>query len=317
MRKQVVFIMGTAHCGSTLLTMVLGSHSDCLALGEVSNYPDAYRRDRPICSVCAGDCTFWNHHFSEQDARRLCHGFAERRLHKHIPLKLEKAVRGFFKSDQVFNPYSLIASQVEETTLIDSTKTVYWLEKKLAAREFQDKLLEPYLIHLIRDGRAVMGSYSRRKEYQGLSAADFGKQFGTLWQNRLNNEHKFYDSFSGNKIRLRYEEFATEPAQTAATLCKWLGLDFQPDMLNYWKHQHHVISGNSGTRASVQKHQTQSIEGQPDKATAGEKQESTKSQINKEPEIKLHTRWQKTLSPEQIDAFYRTTNNMNKAYEWQ
>ena len=317
MRKKVVFIMGTAHCGSTLLTMVLGSHSDCLALGEVSNYPDAYRKGKPICSVCVGDCAFWDHHFSEQDAQLLCHGFAERRLHTHIPLKLEKAVRGFFKNDQAFNPYSLIASKVQETTLIDSTKTVYWLEKKLAAREFKDKLLEPYLIHLIRDGRAVMGSYSRRKEYQGLSAEAFGTQFGTLWQTRLNNEHRFYDGFSGHKIRLRYEEFATQPEQTATTLCKWLGLPFQPDMLNYWKHQHHTISGNSGTRASVQKYQKQNTQSQLDKVEAKEKAKASKSQVNKAPEIKLNIRWDKTLSQDQIAAFYKATNNMNRVYEWQ
>ena len=35
MENQIVFIMGPGHCGSTLLDLILGSHSDCFSLGEV------------------------------------------------------------------------------------------------------------------------------------------------------------------------------------------------------------------------------------------------------------------------------------------
>ncbi|MEO0768093.1 MAG: sulfotransferase [Cyanobacteria bacterium J06649_4] len=329
MRKKVIFIMGTAHCGSTLLTMVLGSHTECLALGEVSNFPEAYRKGKPICAVCQGECSFWNHRFSPAESQLLVDGFSEQRLHKHIPLKLEKKVRGLLKMDQVFNPYSLIASKVDETVLIDSTKTVYWLTKKLAAREFTDHLLEPYLIHLIRDGRAVMGSYSRRKQYQGLSAQDFGEQFGTLWKTRLNNENNFFDRYQGNKRQLRYEEFATQPEKIATDLCDWLGIPFEVDMLNYWKHQHHTISGNGGTRASVKKYQEKNS---TEKSSLEQKAYKNAEQNNaptaaaiagkhtapaKDFGIRLNVKWPKTLSSEQLEAFYRTTNNMNKAYEWE
>lgn len=296
-KKKVVFIMGTAHCGSTLLTLVLGGHCQCLSLGEISNLPDFYRRNKPICSVCQGECSLWNHQFSDQDLQLLSHGFAERRLHSFMPLKIEKQVRRFLKADQVFNPYSLIASRIKEQILIDSTKTVWWLQKKLAAREF-DEGLSPYLIHLIRDGRAVMSSYSRRKQYQGLTPQQFGEQFGKLWKDRVTNENNFFDSFSGEKIRLRYEEFATQPEATAQFLCSWLDIDFQHDMLSYWKHEHHTISGNSGTRASVQKYQND-------------------AQSTRDLGIKLNQKWQKILSVEQIAAFYKATDSMNKAYEWQ
>ncbi len=299
-KKKVVFIMGTAHCGSTLLTLVLGGHCQCLSLGEISNLPDFYRRNKPICSVCQGECSLWNHRFSDQDLQLLSHGFAERRLHSFMPLKIEKQVRRFLKADQVFNPYSLIASRIKEQILIDSTKTVWWLQKKLAAREF-DEGLSPYLIHLIRDGRAVMSSYSRRKQYQGLTPQQFGEQFGKLWKDRVTNENNFFDSFSGEKIRLRYEEFATQPEATAQFLCSWLDIDFQPDMLSYWKHEHHTISGNSGTRASVQNYQNGAQSNQGASQDFG---------------IKLNQKWQKILSVEQIAAFYQATDSLNSTYEW-
>lgn len=308
MNKKVVFIMGTAHCGSTLLTLILGSHSDCFALGEVSNMPDAYRLKKPICSVCQGDCSFWDHGFSDQERSLLVQGFSERRLHRYIPLKLEKAARGFFKRDQMFNPYALIAAKTKESILIDSTKTVYWLKKKLAAREFQENLIDAHLIHLIRDGRAVMNSHLRRKRDQGITV----QQFGEMWAKRINNENDFFDNFSlGKKLQLRYEKFATEPEDTLKMLCQWLDLDFQPEMVNYWEHEHHTISGNAGTHALIRKYQSSDQTSEPAQPNA-----ESERIAGKEFRIQLDQRWRSKLSSEQIAEFYKVTHDLNKAYEW-
>ena len=313
MKKKVLFIMGTAHCGSTLLTLVLGGHSQCRAVGEISNLPDLYRRGKPICTTCGGHCDFWDECFSAADYRLLCGGLAEQRLHKQIPLKVEKTVRGILKVDQIFNPYTLIGSRIEEQVIVDSTKTVYWLEKKLAAREFQQGLLQPYVLHLIRDGRAVMASYGRRKEYQGLSATEFGQRFGKLWQARINNEQRLFDDFSNQSLgqfdtapkRLRYEEFATEPERNAQLLCDWLEIPFERSMLDYRNHESHIISGNRGTRASAKTDQ-----GQPKAAVAAsEKAEKSFG-------IQLKQKWRTILSDEQVAAFYQATDGQNEAYEW-
>lgn len=153
-----------------------------------------------------------------------------------------------------------------------------------------------------------MNSYARRKHYQGLSADQLGQQFGELWMNRINNEHRFFDDFTGKKLRLRYEEFATYTESTLKNLCAWLNLDFQPDMVNYWKHEHHTISGNSGTHALISKHQA-SI---PEQSAAVQ----TNPQAKKEFSIRLDKQWKTKLSPEQIAAFYSSTGNLNEAYEW-
>jgi len=66
--KQVVFVMGAGHCGSTLLDLILGSHSECFSLGELFSLPrffdpksDNYKH---ICSVCDSDCQIWHDQFS-------------------------------------------------------------------------------------------------------------------------------------------------------------------------------------------------------------------------------------------------------------
>ncbi|MEL6940044.1 MAG: sulfotransferase [Cyanobacteria bacterium J06598_1] len=326
MKKKVLFIMGTAHCGSTLLTLILGGHPSCMSIGELSTLPDLYRRGKPVCSVCQGKCSFWDDRFTAKDYQLLCGGLSEQRLHKHIPLRLEKAVRGVLKNDQVFNPYSLIASKLDEAVIVDSTKTVYWLEKKLAAREFQQGLVEPYLLHLIRDGRAVMASYSRRKVYHGLSAEEFGQQFGTMWQKRVNNEYRFFDSFANtlgkrypsHQQRLRYETLATEPEETTRSLCDWLGIPFERNMLDYRNHENHVIAGNDRTRASVAKHKS-TVQAQTQTQAQAQAVEAANAKPKPIQEfgIKLNQRWKTILSPEQIAAFYQATDDMNKAYEWE
>lgn len=299
--------MGTAHCGSTLLTLILGSHSDCLALGEISNLPRFYRKNKPICSICQGDCHFWNHNFSSQERQLLSQGFSDQRIHPSIPLKLEKTVRGLLGNDRVFNPYSLIFSKVNKNVLIDSTKTVYWLKKKLVAKEFKENLIEAYLIHLIRDGRAVMSSYLTRNQDMTV------KQFSELWVKRINDENNFFNhSFSGKKIELRYEEFATKTAETIKNLCEWLDLDFQPEMINYWQHEHHIISGNTGTRSLIDKYQSR----QQIKKSVKTQDQQKSYQEERDFHIELDCRWKTRLSSQQIAEFSQITGDLNKSYEW-
>ena len=239
------------------------------------------------------------------------------------------------KNDQVFNPYSLIAARSEEQVIVDSTKTVYWLEKKLAAREFRQGMVEPYLLHLIRDGRAVMASYSRRKVYHGMSAQEFGQSFGEMWQARLNNEYRFYDKFAkrfggqypDHQRRFRYETFATQPEETAKSLCNWLGIPYERDMLDYRNNKTHVISGNDRTRASVKKYrgekaQTTQVQAAQSQTAQTQKGAETTITATAKPKtiqefgIKLNQQWKTILSKEQIAAFYQATDRMNERYEW-
>ena len=61
-QKQVVFIMGTGHCGSTLLELILGSHPQIMALGEVSQLKLHFRTPstEDICRICQEPCPYWS-----------------------------------------------------------------------------------------------------------------------------------------------------------------------------------------------------------------------------------------------------------------
>lgn len=71
-------------------------------------------------------------------------------------------------------------------------------------------------------------------------------------------------------------------------------------MLDYWQHEHYMISGNKGTKSLIKKYQTESID-------------SYKSQ---DISIKLDLSWQTELTENALKNFDRISGNRNKVYEW-
>jgi hypothetical protein len=63
-KTKVVFIMGPGHCGSTLLDLILGSHSSGFSMAEfhvITRFiDDRTLNPESICSVCEGPCQYWN-----------------------------------------------------------------------------------------------------------------------------------------------------------------------------------------------------------------------------------------------------------------
>ncbi len=51
MHKKVIFIMSSVHYGSSLLSLILGSHPECFSAGELVGLPNRYRQQKPIDCV--------------------------------------------------------------------------------------------------------------------------------------------------------------------------------------------------------------------------------------------------------------------------
>lgn len=62
--RQLVYITGSGHSGSTLLDRLLGSHPDIAALGEVHRFSlGLHRSEKPFrcdCGETISDCAFWS-----------------------------------------------------------------------------------------------------------------------------------------------------------------------------------------------------------------------------------------------------------------
>jgi hypothetical protein len=208
---------GAGHSGSTLLGMILGSHSRAFYMGEGGKaryLGDASKPMRKrVCKICGEDCPVWS-------------GFAwdgESPLHARV------------------------AEHAGRPVIVDSTKDEAWIEARAA--ETLQLGGRAVLILLGRDGRAVVNSRIRKYPDRDPEAQIRD------WVDKMARSEALFDRFDGPKIRVRYEELATSTQDVARAICALAGLDFDPQMLRYSRGDHHVLGGNSGTQFIVAREQ--------------------------------------------------------------
>jgi hypothetical protein len=221
--QKVVFICGAPHSGSTLLGLILGSHSRCFYAGEANKVKflssDMENPDR-YCKVCGPSCDVWG-------------GL-------------------IYKGD--LNIYPLLSKKTGKSIVIDSTKKLEWIKTQL--NKLANTPSETYLIYLLRDGRAVINS--RLRKYKATHPEEIIED----WIRHMKKTNSFYQGFNGPKIQLHYEELATEPDKAIRFVCQFLGIIYEDEMLRYYDHEHHPLGGNTGTQSLIIKAQEENIKKQ-------------------------------------------------------
>lgn len=300
---KIVFILGIGRSGSTMLDLMLGSHSQGFSLGEISKLPEIYQRTPTPAAFCPTG-TFWPDHFSEADARQLALGLSGHRLHRSIPLKVERWLRELVKQDAVLNPYTLLLQRIQREVLIDSSKYPDWVARRLDAREFKQGSLQAYVIHAVRDGRAVLNSYLRA--YPQLSAETVSQR----WLANLEKCERLYAELPPHRrMRVRYEVLATDTANTVQQVCQFLEIPFEPDMLEYWKHDHQYIAGSRSARALIARYRNQPV---PSNTQEVHGDYYAKMDLT----IKLDQRWRQELDSDKLEQFHTIVGDRNQPFAW-
>lgn len=209
--QTVCFIGGAGHSGSTLLGLILGSHSACFYGGEIKKVVSASEESRAVkrlCRLCGEACPIW----------QGLGGSAE-------------------------DIYDRLAQRSGASTIIDSAKNVEWIAAQ-SARVAQ-RGQRPVLLFLQRDGRAVINSRLRKYPDQPLEALIRD------WMEQIERTEALYEAFEGPKAKVRYEALASEPEEVVRGLCQLLGLPYEAAMLDYYTVEHHPIAANTGTQSLV------------------------------------------------------------------
>ena len=303
MQKKVVCLMGTGHCGSTLLDLIIGSHSDVFSLGE---FHAIYRtmqnlqgHSPRICVVCQGECEFWN----KQASLPVLNIYYSRKT------KLN-ALAGKL-ARYVYNPYHFIFKWSQKPVVVDSSKNPWWFRSQFTPA-YARKDIEQYLIYVCRDGRAVVNSYLRKYPEKGVVAIT------ESWKKQVLSMNRFYDQFPDDKkMKVYYEALALNPEQTIRSVCDCIGVEYEPQMLRYWEHEHHHIFGNAGTNRMIVKFREQQA------ATA----ETNSEWMKKHGEffdnqyyesqglaIKLDERWKTEFTPENLEVFESIAGKLNESF---
>jgi hypothetical protein len=265
-----VFICSAGHSGSTLLTLLLGSHSNATALGEITQMPKNLALNTPCsCGTPVRDCTLWADvvgRLSQQErfARvrenpyDLDLGFFEagtvidvarqtplRKLYRRLvfaaaythwrtgllPSVVTAPIRAGARNKHEL--YRTVASVAAKPLLIDSSK--HYLEAVSLYRADPDRTK---ILLLVRDGRAVL--------YSGLKRGKPRRVALDSWLKTYSRALPLLESQipASDILRVRYEELAAEPARVLRRICEFIGIDYDVQMLDFRSRVHHVLAGN-------------------------------------------------------------------------
>ena len=262
MPTTIVSIVGEGHSGSTLLDLILGSHSRMVSVGEVHSL-DRYRRGYGDCTCGAAiaSCPFWRPTLARYDAHvaSMPGGDPEtsmqgvaisgtvRRLRyrlqilttMHLPVHRLRPLLAAVSPDMVARArralllFDAIAEQAAASVVVDSSKSVNRFRLLHALEPEANRA-----IFLTRDGRAYVAGNIRRHQLGP-------RQSSRDWRaTNLYTRRMLRRAPAESHIHVRYEELCRDPAGTIARVCDFIGLEFEPAMLDFRNRVTHNIGGN-------------------------------------------------------------------------
>jgi len=229
---NVIYIVSSSHSGSTLLDLMLGSHSAIHSGGEFFRLPQTLNIDQAILPRCScGEkvihCAFW----------------------KEVTEEAKINFNTIFSSSDFFSLYYQIIPAIlkvsGKTHFVDSSKHIHLLKKYLSTNDYHVSI-----IHLIRDPRAVAFSF-KRKRMKLLAKKDNISQVKVLnyyqgLRRILRGNLRYIIELSHQDLfhTIKYEDLVTASQQTLANFLKRIDLPFEDTMLNYHDYTHHIVEGN-------------------------------------------------------------------------
>jgi len=305
----ICFICSAARSGSTLLDMLIGGHSEAASLGEVSFLGKAIALgEKCSCGEKVGSCPNWGKFLAAVNAqmginllenpyglwlwdtkagvkidtkqqtviysmarkcRTLCcdlHFFfgLSRYGLSLLPPSLKKGLNNSLYL------YETLGNLWGKRVLVDSSKNVH---KALAVMERQP--VKTKIIYLTRDGRGVYYSrrssgFSRKESVSGWMR--YNKRATILLKKRLSPE---------NLLVHKYEDIAVETKKSMRKVCDFLGIEFEPGMLELTGENRHLVNGND-------------------------------TRLKKKQAIKLDERWKVNLDKDELSYFLQKAGSVNR-----
>ena len=206
------FIVGSARSGTTLLRLILNAHP------AVAVPPES----RFITELWRGE--------EEVEVDPLLDRLAAHRLFRVWEVPVEDVRREL--GSRARAPYRDVVESAHRAWARSKGKSV-WGDK--TPRYIEDLPLlarlwpEAKFVHQIRDGRNVALSYA----HVPFGPKTLGKA-AALWAERVATGLRDGRGLGPDRyLELRYEEFVADPESHTKTLCDFLGIEFDPGMLDY------------------------------------------------------------------------------------
>ena len=257
-KVTVLYIVSSPHSGSTLLGAALASHPNVTFAGELFEIPyPAWDPGRPCsCGEPAGACPYWNairadfeRTASVSDLLDGENRYDPWRAILRVGLARRTPSRAF--RAHVVRLRSLtraIASASGRSVVIDSSKQA---GRGLAYEAARSDELDVRFLHLVRDGRGVVGSRKSREvrvSATGTFDPNAVLRYSILWVAANLAFLLLFPIQGGRYLRVRYEDFTRDPEGVLTRICRFVELDPAPLIAHYRAQGEfpiiHVVAGN-------------------------------------------------------------------------
>lgn len=227
------FFVGAGRSGTTLVRAIFNAHPD-MAVPDESNFVSVLARMRARYEGSEGfaESLFLNDLFEQRRFRRwrLSKEDVQIAFDLQPPADFAEAVRAVF---------ALYARRNGKRRYGDKTPS-YVLHVSLLA----DLFPESRFIHVIRDGRDVALS---------MLDVDFGPRSvggaAQLWKAHVKAGRDAGDRLGPSRYQeIRYEDLLEDPEAAVASLCRFIDLPFDPDMLRYFERSETITSPSAWSR---------------------------------------------------------------------
>ncbi|MGF1454684.1 MAG: sulfotransferase [Alphaproteobacteria bacterium] len=234
---RVVYILGSGHCGSTLLHLLMNAHPELCGTGELTFLTKMKKRameEGPdVKELEAVRSEFWQSVFERFQAESDV-ALEELSLREFINSPMADYIRGSGRYPAWRAMHLALFRALGEVSgrewVIDSSKT--------AGRCLQlhgvlgDRMR---VIHLVRDRRGVFSSYLKKYGVgYGLRSSILVPIYCYLAQTILRKV----------TLRVRYEDLVRNPEATLRTICRFLGIDYSAQMLDFRSVPDYSVNGN-------------------------------------------------------------------------
>ena len=224
---NLIYITSNSHSGSTLLDMLIGSHSQCLTLGEIHKLT---QKSEGVCACGAEnyrECLFW----SDVSRRLAEHGapaLSELQLHSKDQAEFQRVNHALFR---------VLQEKVGCSWFVDSSKKLSRLSQLLRDPEFRVLPL-----HIVRRPEGVVCSnIAKGRSYR----EELRAYHHDLWERYAFLRRRPH-------LLVSYESLCSNPEWVLTGIMAAMGLSFEPAQLEWTEHEHHNVNGNKRTRTSRQ-----------------------------------------------------------------
>ena len=231
MNSVFPLFVGSGRSGTTLFRNVFDSHSQ-LAMAHEAHFvlpmtQRSGRYERPErfdVDVFMADL-YANSNFVRQG---LDESAVRAAVEAATPTNVADAVRAVF---------GLYATDHGKPLYGDKTPG-YVTHLELLAEEFS----EARFVHVIRDGRDVAMAYLDREEWGPSTMADAA----LYWKSRVGRGRAAGKVLGADRYReARYEDMVEDPEAVTRDLCGFLGLEYEPDMLEFHRRGDQFAAGTA------------------------------------------------------------------------